>query len=43
MILIQDETNAVVFEGRRMHVEAEELHVGNVHGVARLENGRSVG
>jgi len=40
---IQDETNALVFEGRRVHVEVEELHSDNVPGVAKLENGRSVG
>ena len=43
MTLIHDETDALVFEGRRMHAEVEELHVDNVPGVARLENGRSAG
>jgi misacylated tRNA(Ala) deacylase len=41
--LIQDKTNALVFEGRRVHVEVEELHVDNVPGVTRLESGRSAG
>lgn len=41
--LIQDETNALVFEGRRVHVEVEELHSKNTPGVAKLESGRSVG
>jgi misacylated tRNA(Ala) deacylase len=41
--LICDETNALVFEGRRMHVEVEELHVDNVPGAARLENWASAG
>lgn len=40
---IQDEANALVFEGRRVYVEVEELHANNVPGVARLENGRSAG
>jgi len=41
--LIQDETNSLVFEGRRVHVEVEELHIDNIPGVAKLENGRSAG
>jgi misacylated tRNA(Ala) deacylase len=41
--LIQDETNALVFEGRRVHIEVEELHIDNVPGVFKLENGRSAG
>jgi len=40
---IQDETNALVFEGRKVYVEVEELHSDNVPRVARLENGRSAG
>jgi misacylated tRNA(Ala) deacylase len=40
--LIYDDTGALVFEGRRMHVEVE-LHVDNVPRVARFENGRSAG
>ena len=40
---IQDETNALVFEGRKVHVEVEELNPDNVPGVARMENGKSVG
>ena len=41
--LIQDETNALVFEGRRVHVEVEELHINNTPDVVKLENGRSAG
>jgi hypothetical protein len=41
--LIHDETNALVFEVRRMHVEAEELHVDDASRVARLENWTSAG
>lgn len=40
---IQDETNRLVFEGRKVHVEVEELSSTNLPGVARLENGRSAG
>lgn len=40
---IQDETNRLVFEGRKVHVEVEELSSENLPGVARLENGRSAG
>ena len=40
---IQEETNALVFEGRRVHVEVEELHPDNVPGVPKLENGKSAG
>lgn len=39
--LIQDEANALVFEGRRVHVEVEELHADNVPEVAKLENGKA--
>ena len=41
--LIQEETNALVFEGRKVHVEVEELHADSVPGVAKLEIGRSAG
>lgn len=41
--LIQDEANTLVFEGRSVHIEVEELHADNVPGVARLENGRTAG
>ena len=41
--LIQDEANALVFEGRRVYIEVEELHSQNIPGVAKLENGRSAG
>jgi len=40
---IQDETNALVFEGRKVYVEVEELHPDNVPEVARLDDGRSAG
>ena len=40
---IQDEANTLVFEGRRVRIEVEELHANNVPGVARLENGRTAG
>ncbi|KAF9646955.1 alanyl-tRNA synthetase domain-containing protein [Thelephora ganbajun] len=43
VFLIQEETNALVFEGRRVHIEVEELHVDNIPGVAKLDNGRPVG
>ena len=43
VVLIQDESNALVFEGRKVYVEVEELHLDNVPGVARLEDGRSAG
>lgn len=43
VISIQDEANALVFEGRKVHIEVEELHVDNTPGVTRLDNGRSVG
>ena len=41
--LIQDETNAPVFEGRGVHVEVEELRSKTAPGVAKLENGRFAG
>lgn len=41
--LIQGETNALVFEGRKVYVEVEELHTENAPEVAKLENGRSAG
>ena len=41
--LIQDETNALVFEGRAVHVEVEETHLENVPGIAKLENKRPAG
>jgi F420-0:gamma-glutamyl ligase len=40
---IHGETNALAFEGRRVHVKVEELHVDNIAGVARLVNGRPAG
>jgi misacylated tRNA(Ala) deacylase len=40
---IHGETNALVFEGRRVHVKVEELHVDNIPEVARLGNGRPAG
>ncbi|KAI0921665.1 hypothetical protein AcW1_004427 [Taiwanofungus camphoratus] len=41
--LIQDEANRLVFEGRQVHVEVEELDREKVPGVTKLENGRSAG
>jgi len=41
--LIQNEANVLVFEGRRVYVEVEELHADNIPGVAKPENGRSTG
>jgi len=38
---IQDEANRLVFEGRQVHVEVEELDMAN--GVPKLESGREVG
>ncbi len=40
---IQDEANRFVFEGRSVHIEVEELGSENTPGIAKLENGRSVG
>jgi len=41
--LIQAEANRLVFEGRRVHVEVEELDSGQERAVPKLESGRSVG
>ncbi|KAG7097007.1 hypothetical protein E1B28_004401 [Marasmius oreades] len=41
--LIQNEANRLVFEGRRVHVEVEELNWADEKGVDILENGRAVG
>lgn len=41
--LIQIEANRLVFEGRRVHVEVEELDSGQERAVPKLESGRSVG
>jgi hypothetical protein len=43
MTLIHDEQTPSFFEGRRMHVEVEEPHVGNIPRVAGLGNERSEG
>lgn len=40
---IQTEANRLVFEGRRVHVEVEELDRDQVKGAQKLESGRSVG
>jgi misacylated tRNA(Ala) deacylase len=40
---IQDEANKLVFEGRQVHVEVEELVKADMPDVVRLENGRAVG
>lgn len=41
--LIQEEANQLVFEGRQVHVEVEELDPDNRPDVVKLESGRSVG
>lgn len=40
---IQNEANRLVFEGRKVHVEVEELNREQEKGVEKLESGRSVG
>ncbi|KAK1224395.1 hypothetical protein PQX77_012691 [Marasmius sp. AFHP31] len=40
---VQNETNMFVFEGRRVHVEVEELDRANEKGAEVLESGRTVG
>ena len=40
---VQEEANKLVFEGRQVHVEVEELRPDNVEKVPKLESGRSVG
>lgn len=40
---IQDEANKLVFEGRQVHVEVEELDRGREDGVQKLASGRAVG
>lgn len=40
---IQNEANRLVFEGRRVHVEVEELDRQQETSVPKLESGRSVG
>ena len=40
---IQTEANKLVFEGRRVHVEVEELNSEQPKEVPKLENGRAVG
>ncbi|KAF9462597.1 ThrRS/AlaRS common domain-containing protein [Collybia nuda] len=40
---IQTEANKLVFEGRRVYVEVEELDRDRVKGIQKLESGRSVG
>ncbi|KAK7049566.1 hypothetical protein VNI00_005597 [Paramarasmius palmivorus] len=41
--LIQDEANRLVFEGRKVHVEVEELDWSSEKEAPTLENGRAVG
>lgn len=43
IILIQDEANALAFEGRAVHVEVEELDRTRETGAVRLDSGRTVG
>ena len=40
---VQAEANRLVFEGRSVHVEVEELHDENKPDQAKLESGRNVG
>jgi len=40
---VQEEANRLVFEGRRVHVEVEELDSSKREAVPTLENGRAVG
>jgi misacylated tRNA(Ala) deacylase len=40
---IQTEANKLVFEGRRVHVEVEELDSEQRKEVPKLENGRAIG
>lgn len=40
---IQDEANKLVFEGRSVHIEVEELDREQLPQVEKIENGRSVG
>ncbi|KAK0468249.1 ThrRS/AlaRS common domain-containing protein [Desarmillaria tabescens] len=40
---IQDEANRLVFEGRNVHIEVEELEPGKEIEVPKLESGRAVG
>ena len=40
---IQTEANKLVFEGRRVHVEVEELNSEQPKEVPKLENGRAGG
>ncbi|TCD70424.1 hypothetical protein EIP91_003505 [Steccherinum ochraceum] len=41
--LIQEEANRFVFEGRRVHIEVEELDPEGVPEIAKTESGRAVG
>ncbi|RDB22565.1 putative alanyl-tRNA editing protein alaX [Hypsizygus marmoreus] len=43
IISIQTEANRLVFEGRKVHIEVEELDRSKENGVPTLETGRSVG
>jgi misacylated tRNA(Ala) deacylase len=40
---IQEEANRLVFEGRQVHVEVQELDLESRKPAEKLENGRSVG
>lgn len=40
---IQDEANRLVFEGRQVHIEVEELDMTQEGGVPKLDSGREVG
>ncbi|KAF8639437.1 hypothetical protein AX16_010292 [Volvariella volvacea WC 439] len=43
ILSIQDEANKLVFEGRKVHVEVQELDRSQEKGVEKLESGRAVG
>lgn len=43
IVSVQEEANRLVFEGRQVHVEVEELRQDNIEEVPKLESGRSVG
>jgi misacylated tRNA(Ala) deacylase len=41
--MIQEEANRLVFEGRKIHVEVEELAAENRKPVEKTETGRAIG
>jgi len=40
---IQDEANRLVFEGRKVHIEVQELDMSQEPGIPKLASGREVG